>query len=1308
MSAPSLLTLDPTGPLPLGTSLVEASAGTGKTWNITNLVLRLVGEYGLLLPQVLVVTFTRKATAELKDRIRQRLAEGLAVIEGRKEPAADDEVLRWMRGIATDDPAASERWQTRLARAQEEFDQCPISTIHGFCQRMLQQNAFESGADFGLELLTDTRDQRQELVDDWLSRELYPDDPARYDFHKTACGFNRKSLSKLADLALRDPDMPVVPDVGDSARAWMEWRVALEEFERSWSGGWRTALPQAVEDAGSAGVFTPPRQSTYRLKRAEAEASVVADWVLGQKSAGVPMALEGAAWWSEAAVSSKLADPSAPFEHEAMTAVRSLFVWEGRLAALRRAEFVAWLRAEFDRRSAEQAVQSYQDLVRQLAARLRPGAEPEVREGLVDAIGGRFKVALIDEFQDTDDLQWTIFSSLFGSPDHRLFLIGDPKQAIYGFRGANVQVYRAAREMARAGTFTMKVNHRSDQRLVDAMNHLMDRPGFFDEEFIDYVQVTASERNQLDGLAWPEGTGDAVPPSLQIRFADGAFLPKVRKGDEPLNKGELEAGLPARVAEDIVDLLESGATLLDPAHSDADADGRRLLDPADLAVLVRTGDQGRAVADALREVGVPAVLSGTDSVLASDEARELHMWLRALSEPGRDGAARAAATTRAFGRTASDLLDLEAEEPAAVASWDRWMASLARWRELVADKGLMHALRDAMSAEGVAGRLLRRPDGDRRLTNLLHVAELVHAAATEQRLHLAGITAWLADARVRSSLDEDAVQLRLDRDDSAVTILTIHKAKGLQFAVVFVPFAWKDRLPGKGDAGFVLPVPGDPARRFLDLRTDDEEVRKAATLVSRREALRLLYVAVTRARHRCVLYTGWVKDLEMSALGPALHGDPAGGTNAAASPPVDRLRQAEAWIGLGSAAVWEDLQVLADTSGDGAPTIAVSRCSPAEGTTWTGRAPGGRKLAAREFKRRGLDHLWRRYSYTALTRGKSVTYAEEDGREGFDGDAIDETDAVDAPTVADPWMPRTVVPEDAPDVPLACFRAGAAAGTFLHEVFENLDFRLLDPGADPEIGRLHLRQQLTDLLTRHGFDAGRWLEPLTDGITPVLQTPLGGPLGELRLCDIPRAQRFDELRFDFPIAGGGAFGQDGRRDRVTSKVLTGALQLRQADDVMRHPYLEGLSSLRLGALAGFMTGSIDLVFRAQAGGRPRWFVVDYKSNKLDPMRTRRSPVEHYAPEGLRYAMEQHHYYLQYHIYTLALHRYLRWRLGDAYDPAEDLGGIYYLFIRGMVGAQTTRQGRRVFGCFHDRPPVEVIEALDRVIERPSDGRGGDR
>ena len=479
-------------------------------------------------------------------------------------------------------------------------------------------------------------------------------------------------------------------------------------------------------------------------------------------------------------------------------------------------------------------------------------------------------------------------------------------------------------------------------------------------------------------------------------------------------------------------------------------------------------------------------------------------------------------------------------------------------------------------------------------------------------------------------------------------------------------------------------------------------------LVSRREALRLLYVAVTRARHRCVLYTGWVKDLETSALGPALHGDPPQDADESTNPPPDRLRRAEARIGQGAAAVWQDLVALVDSSGAGTPTIAVSRCTPAEGVPWSGWTPAAQALAARTFSRRGLDRLWRRYSYTAMTRGKSVTYAEEAGREGFDGDAVDEPDAVADPSPADPWVPRIVVPDDAPDVPLAGFRAGAAAGTFLHEVFERLDFRLLDPAGDPEVGRLHLQEQLTDLLPRHGFDAERWIEELTEGLTPVLRTPLGGPLGDLRLCDVPRDQRFDELRFDFPIAGGGAFGQDGDRARVTSRALTDAIQLRPADDVMRRPYLEGLSSLRLGALAGFMTGSIDLVFRAPAGGRLRWFVVDYKSNRLDPLRTRRTPQQHYAPEGLRYAMEQHHYYLQYHLYTLALHRYLRWRLGDAYDPAEDLGGIYYLFIRGMVGQRTCREGQRVFGCFHDRPPVEVIEALDRVFDRPSADEGGAR
>jgi len=1311
MGGREMKTYEPTEPLVRGITLLEASAGTGKTYNITDLVLRLVTEENVRMSEVLVVTFTRAATAELKERIRLRIAEAIGTLEG-QEPHEKDVVLSGLAEASAMARERGENWLRRLRDARESFDECLISTIHGFCQRMLQQNAFESSADFGLELVEDSSALRQELVDDWLSSQLYPDDPDRYDFLVGRCGWNRKSLLDLAIMALRDPDMQVVPRPEERDEAG--WQPLLAAFERRWRAGWCDSLPQAIEDAHKRGFFAKPKQTTYRLNRATKEAASVTAWLDdGPTLFGSPEP-PNADYWAPVSLQKAQADPDAELQQDALLALRGLVEYVEELAACRNAGFVRWLCAEFDRRNQQRRTQSFQDLMRQLARNLRGGTGEEgtaqdnggaavMRDRLVEAIGGRFKAALIDEFQDTDDLQWTIFFNLFGGGAHWLYLIGDPKQAIYGFRGANVHVYLAAKERAGPRTFTMTRNYRSDHRYVEAMNYMMGRDGFFGEPEIAYVRVDADPRAEADRLRFAEPWSDPRTAPLQLRFFDQRLLDAgavVQDDDKVLGKGAVYDALPAVVAEDVVRLLTSGARIHDPNHRAADDAGFRPVGPGDIAVLVRTKKESSWVHGALIDVGVPAVRSGADNVFASEEARDLQLWLEALAAPGRDGPARAAATSRLFGRTAAQLLALDAEEPRAVKDWDLWLARLARWREQQEECGFLTALRAAMSDEDVPRTLLGRVGGERRLTNLNHVAELLHVAELAGRLHLSGLLSWVQQRRADAEQEDEESELRLDRDDEAVTVLTMHKCKGLQFPIVFAPFLWGARVPGPNDASHIVPSEDDPTRRRLDLRADRGDTPTRALAESRKEALRLLYVAVTRAKHRCVLYTGHVNLQENAPVAPALHGEPG-------DEYPDRLEAGAERSGAGPLSLWSDLALLADGSPtslpDGSKTIAVSACEPATGLSWTTNATSESSLQTRGFLRSGLDRLWRRYSYTALTSGKHASYAtvEPQQPEGIDVDADDEPAGPDEDTGPSPFAPRYDLPDEVASVPLSGFPAGALAGTFLHEIYEHADFRLADPAGDSAAGRAALCGLLDDLLPQHGFEPERWRELLADGLTETLRTPLGGPLGDVRLCDVPRTARFDELRFDFPIAGGDRHGEPAHRWRVRSEHLIDALLLRPADDQMRAPYLEGLRELRLGHLAGFMTGSIDLVFRHPVGGDDRWFVADYKSNRLDPQRQRRYPQQHFCHEGMRYEMEQHHYFLQYHIYSLALHRYLRWRLGeDGYDYDRDFGGVYYLFIRGMTGAATPREGERVNGCFHDRPPRAVIEALDRAFDDP--------
>jgi len=864
-------------------------------------------------------------------------------------------------------------------------------------------------------------------------------------------------------------------------------------------------------------------------------------------------------------------------------------------------------------------------------------------------------------------------------------------------------------------------NYRSDQRLIDALNHLMDRRGFFGEEGIEYVEVEAAGRGQApeDRLRPQAPFADPAAAPLQLRFVDQRITGarEVSDDDPRVTRGVLDTLVPLCVADDIVALLESGTRLLEPGDEEADDDGFRPLRPGDIAVLTRTGRQANAIQAALDGVSVPSVLQGADSVLASQEALDLQLWLEALASPGRHRPARTAATARLFGRDAGLLAGVDAEQPDALARWETWSDRLSQWRERFVEQGFVATLRQALEEdllpgpdgdmEDVTTRLLRRPDGERFLTNLWHVAELVHQAESGSRLGLPGLLAWLQRQRMDTTVDARTAEMRLERDDDAVKVLTMHKAKGLQFSVVFAPYLWSGRLPDPGDPVHVVPRAEDPAFRICDVR---EGAQKADTVQravdeARKDAIRLLYVAMTRARCRLVAHVGHINNLENSPVAPVFHGDPRDGEG-------DRITCGIARTGAGSlrSALWEDLEDLAAGSGaareDGARTIALSHCVPPARRPWRKAEPPDQRLANRDFLRVGLGSPWKRHSYSALTRGKSVTYVTPQGeREGFDADAGTSGDA--AETSIDPWAPKYDLSDHAEDVPLAPFPAGADAGTFLHEVLEQADFGSAHPDAPTDDGPASLRRLLAELLPQHGFDVDTWQAPLCAGLIQALRTPLRAALGQTRLCDIPRSSRLDELRFDFPIAGGDRFRRGASEQPVTSDDLVRALHARLRPDIrpagdeatIRRAYLEGLA--RFGELAGFMTGSIDLVFRHPVNGHPQWFVVDYKSNRLDPRHERRCPIEHFCREGMRYEMEQHHYYLQYHLYAVALHRLLRSRMGEAYDYDRDIGGVYYLFLRGMIGPDTPSEGTHGHGCFFDKPPRAVIEALDAMFEDPA-------
>jgi len=1227
--------LDPLAVPLRNTTLIEASAGTGKTWTLATLYLRLLVESQLQVGQILVVTYTNAATAELRDRIRRRLREAVAAFEhaadGGSAPAdgahaTDGAATDPLRSLVEHCRAAGTLEPTRkhLATALRGFDEAAIFTIHGFCQRILLENAFESGVMFDAELVTDERPLCSEVVKDFWVRELH-DAPAALIRHLQKKQ-SPDQLEKLARKVLASRDMPVLPeDAATLDRTGLkgavdDWRGAVVAAHTIWASG-------GSEVARLLGAPATLNQQSY-------PAAKLAGWC-AQLGAFLAQASDGstaAFRYLDRFTTAKLADctrkdretPTHPLFAACDRVVEARDVLEDackRHALRLQGELVRHVGAEVRKRHDAANTQSFDDLLYRLRDALR-GTSGTM---LAAQIRERFRAALIDEFQDTDPVQYEIFRRIYLGSDAPLFLIGDPKQAIYAFRGADVFTYVGAKEDAGANAYTLQVNHRSAAKLVAAVNTLFRRvraPFVFDEIPFTEIAPATRTREALEGEA-------AARPPLEILYlspADGA-----RPGKE--TKDWANRNVPAVIAAEIVRLLESRATI-----------GGRPLHAGDVAVLCRTNRQAIDGQRALRALGVPSVRQGDDSVFESAEAEEIERVLRAVAEPGDPRLLRAALATRLVGLDALALDDLQRDE----AGWDDWAAHFREWLEAWSGQGFMAAFRSLLAVCATQRRLLALDDGERRLTNVLHLAELLQAASREAHRGPLALVDWLSllrsDPAARAEFASEAAQVRLESDDKAVQLVTIHRSKGLEYGVVYCPYTWDGAsLHGEDEQWVRFHDEADQRTLKLDLGSEAHAGHlERARLEAFAENLRLLYVAVTRARHRCTLVWSNVGGDQLTPLGYLLHQAQVSGS------PAELVAATQAHlVSLGGRERLAHLDELERRS-DGSITIrALSVPGPPPPALRT-PAPSVTDLVLRHTERT-LDVAWRVSSFSGLAAsgGRTSHQAEE----GIDHDATGAVDADEAARAAARAAERITLH----DLP-----AGARTGELLHTILEHADFQRTDPA---DLGaRVH------DAIGQYGFEA-RWEAPIGQALDEALATPILAGSERFRLADVPVRKRFNELQFLFEVRSG------------FDKEALASCFARHPSENRGHDYPHRLERLGFPKLKGYLGGFIDLVFKH--GGR--WYVVDYKSNFLGPR------PSSYAPVRLRQAMSLHHYYLQYHLYVLAVHRYLTLRL-PGYDYARDFGGVAYLFLRGMAP-------RHEPGCgvFFDRPSSELLGDLSELV-----------
>jgi len=933
----------------------------------------------------------------------------------------------------------------------------------------------------------------------------------------------------------------------------------------------------------------------------------------------------------------------------------------------RLADLVRQSTDEIHRRLAAAGSTTYDELL--TGVRDAVTAEPSLRASLAE----RFPVALIDEFQDTDPVQWQIFSSVFGAPPSTLVIVGDPKQAIYSFRGGDVHTYLRAADDPSAVTRTLGTNWRSDGAVVDAMNGLCDGLVLGDPGIV-FHRVDADPGHADRTLVRPDGS--ALAP-IDVRLAVDPGIELTSSGSAlatPAARELIEEDLAAQVAE----LLAGARISTGDAQPEGGADPTgqavgRELHAGDVAVLIQAHSEGPPIQRALARRGIPSVITGGRSVTESSAADQWRVLIAALSRPSDPGRARAATLTWFWGWTAAQLADASEDELAEVQfRHDQWAAVLRV-------EGVAALVSRIRHESHLVSLVLCRPDGERDLTDLEHLAELLHQTSDGRPVGPAQLVDLLAglDRDKAEDDDPDAVKRRVDSDEAAVQIMTVHAAKGLEFGVVCCPSLWNSNRLKVNTRLFYDP---DSGRRVLDVsqaKKKNAATKRNAALASADqvgEHIRLTYVALTRAKHRAIVW--WARGQSSNKTGVARvlfgadpdNADPTAPAAIAADGQcrgeLDRRFLAR---GVGSIDVHEIPFPSSERSGAVIETD-VERVDPE-------LAPS---LAVAEIGRL-IDRSAGRWSFTAMTRFASID--PDDESLGDEGSGDEPSVGPVGPVEGSSVELGGVGSSSAVEVPLAEVGAGAAFGTLVHAVLEDVDFAaddLDDRLAAAITGRSWLSDTVPDI------------EPLTVGIRAALDTPLGSAFAGRSLSQVSRVDRLDELDFELPLG----MGLD---HRVATRAIGRLVEARLDPTDPIRPWAGrlagGLIDLELG---GYLTGSIDLVLRVPGpDGAPRFSVVDYKTNRVSPPG---SPVAlaDFRPDALPAAMIHHQYPLQALLYSVALHRYLRWRLGD-YDPDRHLGPVGYLFLRGMVGPSTPAPDGCPHGVFTWQLPDGLVADLSRLL-----------
>jgi exodeoxyribonuclease V beta subunit len=963
------------------------------------------------------VTYTVAATEELRDRVRKRLRNALEDL--RLGHSEDDVVLKYLKGGDISQAIRD------LDLAVQNFDDARIFTIHAFCQRVLRDHAFDGGLLFDAELLTDPAPLFEEAAQDFWRTQFYSGSAL---LPRLAMA-NRRSPAHWVDLlwqTVNHPDLVIIPlpEQQPAAKMAKQIEAKLAEVAKEWSKSCAAIIRIISKDPNLSRAKNknfPPEKVPLILADLR---EVCTDFRLAN-----PDSLLAINCVSRSEIERCTNKTGIAPRHHFFDLCEDFYRLTTRYFHQLEHEFIAFARQELPRRKARLNVLTYDDLL----TRLRDVLKSESGPTLLKALSAQYRAALIDEFQDTDSVQYEIFRQVFSTGQHYLFFVGDPKQSMYRFRGADVFTYlRAASQAVRQ--FTLGTNYRSEKLLLDAVNMLfsnVERP--FLITGIEYRSVSPPKKVRENFAELVETNPDGP---LRFRL--------LKNADQPHTQGEAESQISCAVVADIARLEASGSQL-----------ANRPLKFGDMAVLVRTNAQAADLQNLLRAGGIKSVLKSEESVFETKQAQEMLRLLEAVLEPKYDIFLRTALSTSLFGLNAAAILALDSTE----AKWQSWLEKFLLYRTKWQDYCFIALFRQVLVDQKVRQRLIQYPGGERILTNFLHLAELLHRAETAERLTPNALCGWLREQMTNTARTSDEHQLRLESDDDAVLLATVHKSKGLEYPIVFCPFLWKaGDVKNRSEIFFHDPANGD--RLTLDLekkRPDPDDNDRIAGQECMAESLRTLYVALTRAQNRCYVYAGEISGFENSPLAHV----------------------------LGSALAAPAFRALANTAGGAISVTTIDSPADQAFAIQPSRAPSVEQLSARPFSGT-ISASQMIASFTGLTAGRSEEAAEEPDR-----DAVEPVEtAVEAPGGIHH---------------LAGFERGLRAGVFLHDILEHLDFQA------PE----QIEQLVRLKLVTHGIKGNGLREALCAQLRLLLKTPLKP---DLTLGGIPLGKRLSEVEFSHPIA----------------------------------------------------------------------------------------------------------------------------------------------------------------------------------------------